>query len=328
MVISSQFAAQLQKQQEKNLLTHAVQNLRLAEFGKKHSLKPGHNSKTVQFFRRGAASLTGAGAIASLTEGGQALTDRDITVDAIEATIAQFGQAAKVSDIVNNVALLDYVKMTVAQMGEEAALYYDTLIRNELAHPTTGLSKLYAQGVTTFNGLVAATAAAGKLVPSDILRCRTKLEIARAPRINGKYVMVVPPQVAHDILNNPEWREVIRHQNADKYFKGLIGELFGVMIVEATNPFREAATNGTEGTYDPVGPIYTSFVLGAEAFGCIDFTSLGGTPWKPQVIILDKPDKTDRLGQYISIGWKAASAQKVLNPEFGIALRSRTEYVG
>lgn len=329
MVISSQFAAQLQKQQEPKLLQHAVQALRLAEYGKKHSLKPNHNSKIVEFFRPAVADLTAAGAPVALTEGGQNLTDYDMSYTAVPITLQQRGQVARVSDIVNNVALLNFVKDTVARMGETAALDADSLCRDALAHQTTGLSKLYAQNVADWAALAAlgATPAAGKLVPKDILRARTRLEVNRAPMINGKYVMVVPPQVAHDILNNPEWREVIRHNDADKYFKGVIGEIFGVVIVVATNPFREAV-GGAEGTYASNGGIYTSFVLGAESFGVVDMASLGGSPFKPQVVILDKPDKSDRLGQYISIGWKAYWGTGVLNPSFGVALRSLSEFAG
>lgn len=325
MIISSSFSAQLQKQQEPKLLEHAKHHLRLTEYAKKHSLKPNHNSKQVEFFRRAVADLTAAGAPTGLTEGGQSLTDRDFVYTAVPVTLSQYGQTAKVTDIVNNIALLNFVKDTVALMGEEAALHCDSICRDALAHPTTGLTKMYAQGLADWAALAAAAASAGKLVPKDVLRAKTKLEVNRAPKINGKYVMIVPPQVAHDILNNAEWREVIRYNDADKYFKGVIGEIFGVMIVEATNPFRELKA-GAEGTYAAAGEIFTSYVLGAEAFGVVDMQSLGGSPFKPQIVILDKPDKSDRLGQFISVGWKVYWGTAVLNASFGIALRSQSEF--
>lgn len=326
MNILSSITAQLQKQQEPKLLEHAKHNLVLANYGKKHKLKPNQNNRTVTFYRRAAADLTAAGAPTTLTEGGQTLTDRDLTYTAVDVSLTQYGQTARVSDIMSHIALLDFVKDNVALMGEEAALKADSIIRDQLSHPTTGLAKIYAQKLANFNALVGATNAAGRLLPSDILRAVTILENNRAPMINGKYVFIVPPAVASDILNNAEWREVIRNNDAEKYFKGVIGELFNAIIVKHTNPFREANTVDTEGTYAAAGTIYSCYALGAEAFGIVDMDSLGGSPFKPQIIILDKADKSDKLNQYINIGWKTYWGSAVLNATFGLTVRCKTEF--
>lgn len=184
----------------------------------------------------------------------------------------------------------------------------------------------YAQGLANFAALAAANAAGGKLVPTDILKAMTQLKINRATPINGCYVLIISPQVAHDLLNSADWQSFVKTQYAEKIFKGEIGNIFGVRIVEATNPFIEGAT---EGTADPAAakPIYSNIVLGQEAFGAVDMGQPGSSsPFKPSIIVNNAADKADPLNQYIVAGWKSFWASVVLNPKFAINVRSQAEF--
>jgi N4-gp56 family major capsid protein len=103
--------------------------------------------------------------------------------------------------------------------------------------------------------------------------------------------------------------------------------------VEHTNPFQEDETEGTyaatfsgAGT-NTTGHIFTTQVLGRGAFGMAKMNALGGNPLKPQVIINDKPDKVDPLNQFITAGWKSYAGAVVLNPAWGINLRTKSRYV-
>ena len=313
---------------EKQLLQHAVKKLEFAQYGKPGQLLPKSGGKVIRYFRRVEASLTGTGAPAALTEGTPPANSRDISYVPVDIPLGQRGQTSTTTDVADATGLLNFINDSISLLGEECALDADTIVRNQLHDLATGLQRRYAQGLADFAAVAAATDSAGRLTPRDVLAASKQLFINRAPKINGVYVCLVSPEVAYDILNNAEWREVIRQNYAEKYFKGEIGDLLGTRIVEHNNAFVEKS-DGAEGTYvDPEagGNIFSTVVLGAEAFGVPDMKKLGGSPSKPTVIINNKPDKSDPLNQKTIVGWKSYWGSAVLNKKYGQIIRSRTEF--
>jgi N4-gp56 family major capsid protein len=248
--------------------------------------------------------------------------------------LVQLGQVDKVTDIANTVGLVKYLDTSIDLMGDEYALDMDTRIRNILVHQSTGFKKRYAQGLANFAALAAASLANGCLLPRDCLDAMTQLKLKRAPMINGHYVAIVPPQGTRDILNNSEWREVVRNNYADKIFQGEVGDLFGLRLLEGTNPFREDETEGTEATTfdsgddNTTGFIYSTVITGKGGYGTVDLKKLGGVAKKPQIIIVDKPDSGNPLNQFTLVGWKAYWVGVMLNSNWGVTLRHKTQYVG
>jgi len=323
----------IQPHYSKKLLDHAIQMTTLSDYATKESIEPGMGATSVKFFRPPAADLTATGKPATLTEGTAPTDYRDIAYTAVEATLAQIGQVAKVTDIASTVGLVKYLDTAIELMGEEFAVDCDTRIRNMLCHASTGLTKRYAQGLANFAAAQSASLANSAVIPRDFLDAMTALKLARAPKLNGAYVAIVPPQASRDILNNSEWREVIRQNNADKVFKGEIGDLFGLRIVEGTNPFTEENTEGTVDTAfggagtNTTGFIYSTIITGKGAYGVVDMKKLGGVAKKPRIIVVDKADSGNPLEQFTIVGWKAYWAQVVLNSAWGITLRHKTQYV-
>lgn len=323
----------IQPHYSKKLLDKAVQLTRLTEFATQEELAPGAGQTSVRFFRPPQADLTATGAPATLTEGTAPTNFRDISYTAVDVSLVQIGQVSKVTDVANTVGLVKYLDTAIDLQAEEFALDVETRIRNKLCHQTTGFTKRYAQGAADFATLAIATLANGAPIPRDLLDAMTRLKLNRAPSINGHYVAYAPPQLSRDIMNNSEWREVVRQGYADKVFKGEIGDLFGLRIIEGTVPFQEDETEGTYATSfsaagsNTTGLIYTTLVMGKGAFGTVNMKKLGATPSKPQVIIVDKPDSNNPLAQYIIVGWKAYWAGVVLNSNWGVALRHKTQFV-
>lgn len=324
---------QIQARYSKKLLAHAVQELKLLDYAQQEELPPGEGNTSIRFFRPNAASLTATGAPATLTEGTAPTTYRELSYTAVDIALGQIGEVAKVTDIANNVGLVKYLDGAMALMGEDMALKIDTDIRNKLVHASTGLTKRYAQGAADFAALSAATLANAIPLPRDLLDARTRLVLNRAPKINGMYVAIVPPEAARDIMNNSEYREVMRQNYADKIFKAEIGDLFGLRLIEGTNPFKEDETEGTEATSfssagnNTTGFIYSTIVTGKGAYGTVNMAKAGSSLSKPKVIVVDKPDSGNPLAQYIIVGWKAYWAAAVLNANFGITLRHKTQFV-
>jgi len=320
----------IQAHYSKRLLDKAIQMTRLIDYAQQEELPPGQGNTSVRFFRPPAADLTATGAPSEAT----APTNfRDISYTAVDVSLAQLGQVAKVSDLANTVGLVKYLDTAIDLMGEEFALDVDTRIRNVLCHASTGLTKRYAQGAANFAALQSASLANGCVLPRDFLDAMTKLKLNRAPTVNGHYVAIVPPQASRDIMNNADWREVVRNEYADKVFKGEIGDLFGLRIVEGTNPFVEDETEGTyDDTFDSggtntTGLIYTTIITGKGAYGTVNMKKLGSSMQKPQIIVVDKPDSANPLAQYVIVGWKAYWASVLLNANWGIALRHKTQFV-
>lgn len=325
----------IQPHYSKKLLGKAVKLCRLVESAQTEELPAGIGATSIRFFRPESANLAATGAPAALTQGTAPTNYRTITYTPIDVTLQQRGQVSRASDVTTTVGLLKYLDDVIELMGEEFSLDCDTLIRDPLCNATTGLTKRYAQGLADFAAVSPAALAASKAIARDLLDAATALKIARAPTFGGFYNAVLPPQLVRDLINDPEFREVVRNSNAEKIFKGEIGQYYGCRIIEATNPFQEDETEGTyaatfsgAGT-NTTGLIYTGIITGKGAYGTVDMKKLGSSPAakKPQVIINSKPDKTDPLGQWTTAGWKSFWASTVLNPAWGIAYRAKTQFV-
>lgn len=323
----------IQPKYSKKLLDHAIQQTCLADYATTEDLPANAGATSIRFFRPPSADLSATGAPAALTEGVAPTNYRDISYTAIDVALTQRGAVSQITDVTTSVGLIKFLDTAVDLLGEEFVLDIDTIIRNQLAHQTTGLSKRYAQGLANFAALAGASLAAGCMAPRDLLDAMTALKIKRAATYNGKYVTVLPPQLTRDVLNSDQWREVIRQNNADKIFKGEVGEFFGCKIVEATNPFQEDETEGTyAATFSAAGSnttglIYTAMVLGKGAFGAVNMKTLGQAGMnKPQIIINAAADKSDPLNQKTVVGWKSYWGSTVLNANFGIALRTKSQF--
>jgi len=311
----------------KQLLDYAVQGLRKAEFGKTAPLPKNAGAQTIRFFRFNEPS---AASVVDLTEGTAMASSayRELTLAYVEATLNQVGQVIAVTDVLNATSLLNIMSQAIKTNGEDAALYCDNLIRNELVNSgdtdeSDSRTKKYSGGATTFAELDALTDANGKIDATDLLDSVTQLKINRAPQIAGQYVMIASPQVTRDLMNNSDWLEAHKYSAVQGLFKGEVGSFHGVKVIEDTNPYIEGSA-ADKGTYNASGDVFSSIVLGGDAFGVPALA--GESPKSPSIVITDTPDKSDPLNQTTTIGWKAYYCAKVLNENWFIVLRSKSAY--
>ena len=326
----SSIADQYQTYFSKQLLDYAVQALRKAEFAQTTPLPRNSGSKSIRFFRFGEPSTA---SVQTLTEGTAISSSnyRELTLENVEATLVQIGQVIAVTDILNATSLLNIMSQAVKTNGEDAALKCDTLIRDELVvtgdtDESDSRTKRYSGGAADWDALAALSDANGKIAATDLLDSVTNLKVNRAPQIGGHYVMIAAPQVTRDLMNNTDWLEAHKYSAVQGLFKGEVGAFHGVKVIEDTNPFIEDAAD-VKGTYDASpsgGGIYSSFVMGGDAFGVPALA--GDSPKSPSVLITDTADKSDPLNQTTTIGWKAYYCAKVLNANWFVVLRSRSAY--
>lgn len=317
----AELITQFQTYFKRELLPRARQLIILDQFAVKSPFPKNMGAKTIRMHRKLAGAASN---VAALTEGVPPTTFREVKLEYVEATLAQYGEVVKISDIMGLTELFSTLEESKDSLSEDAALHADSIVRNMLCHASTGATKSYSGGATTFAELSALTTTTGAMVIQDILREMTALKLARAPKKNGDYFIVVPPQISYDLmLDTKFFIPVNTYQDKTQVMKGEVGKWFGVRVVETTVPFEETS-GGTEGTFVADGAIKTSIVTGTGGFG----TPLmaGNSPYDPQIIINMKPDKSDPLNQFVIAGFKTYWAALVLNKPWVRALRSKTSY--
>ena len=345
----------------KKLLHVQTDELVLDQFAVQADLPSKSSARTMRFFKpeRAHSQLyaapTHANSVAALTEGVAISTYRENDWTKVDVTLKQYGEATKISDIVDMTDAFMAVKQNIELMGRDAALHADTVTRNALVgstHPdgsttplthgsngtngcelfttaTNGVCINSGTSATNFTNLSGATQAQGSVTRMFVLMAATRLAVNKAPKLKkGRYVCVLPPQIRHDLVQDDDYQNAFQGQGAAGIYKGAMADIDGFIFVEATNPFIEDETYGTYDSTDDNadGLIYTTFFLGAGAYGV---PKLAGTksPLKPQVFINDKPDKSDPLNQFIIAGWKAYYMAIGLDSLNIVAGRSKSTFV-
>jgi N4-gp56 family major capsid protein len=309
------------------LLPHAVQLLVMAQFGQKVPF-PKEQGATQMRFTRG--DVAAAGNVGSSGEGVPTTTFRDYNYTFIDATLAQYDLAAKISDVLSWTNLFDTLKNMIGVMGEDVALHADSKIRDQLVADITGAGNRRYVGTTqTFAGLQALTQAQGALTITDILDAMTRLTITRAPYLNGQYYALCGPQVWRDVLNDPKVVLAGQYGTSKSLITGEVGKWYDVSFVKHTNPFIEDGT-GTQGVYSvpssAANAIYRTFCLGTDGFG---IPQMGGqSPFNPSVMICDKPDKSDPTNKFITVGMKTYWCTVTLNSTWVVSVSSKAVYSG
>ena len=322
---SSGLTPQYQTYFDRKMLKHAVQKTVLNTFGQKKNLPRNKGATTVRYFRRNKADPN---TVQTLTEGVAPTQRREVTLTPIDVTLVQYGQVGGVTDILAATDLFDTLDNLSGLMGEDAALFNDGITRNEIVNQLTtdGYNRRYSQQIPDYATLQAASNSAGRHVVNDLLDAVTQLKINRAPMINGGYVEVAPPAVTRDLMDDDKWVRAAQYSNVKALYNGEVGEIYGVRVVEATNPFREnGGTNTGESQYDATGNIFTSIVMGDEAYGVVDMA--GQSVGNPRMIIAKGADKSDPLDQLTTVAWKAFWAPRMLNSDWIITIRSKSAFV-
>jgi N4-gp56 family major capsid protein len=293
----------------KKLLPHIMDNLVLQQFAQTEDIPAKSGVKSIRFFKRRPADTT---SIATLSEGVPITTLSEVSIGYVDCSLTQTGQVGKISDIRNWTDMFSVLQQNIEAYGEDAALKFDTTARDVII---AGMLNNDSQKLERFSGVTptgdsstdwasldALSAANGKLTRAAMLGLATQMRAHKIPTIKGgMYAAVVPPQVLHDIRQDEDWMAAATQVDTKNLYKWSQITIDGIQYVEHTNPFIE---DETYGTHDAAGDIYSIPVFGRGAFGCPKLSGTGSAV-APKIIINDKPDKTDPLNQYITVGWKA-----------------------
>jgi N4-gp56 family major capsid protein len=301
---SGGLTAEMKTYYDRKLLVRTVPNLLYAQFGQKRGI-PKRGGKIVEFRRFSGLAV----ATTPLTEGALYTNIKDITVTAITATVAQYGDAVGFSDLVSTTTIDDVLDETVDILSEQASETIDEVIREVLVLTT---SVIYASTATARNQVTAAMV----LDPATVRRAVLQLKLNRAKKIDGFYHAIIHPRQAHDLMSSTEWREAQNYGQTGRIFDGSLGTLYGVKFWE-TDKSKVYADAGSPGTVD----VYAAIFFGKDAYGVID---LAGHNLKTIFQPLGSAGTADPLEQQQTFGWKVGFVAKILNDAFMVRVETAT----
>lgn len=287
------------------LIQMATPQLVHHQFGQKKPI-PANGGKTIEF--RKFAPLVKAST--PLTEG-VTPDGKSLTVTAITAEVAQYGDYITMSDVLDLTSIDNVVVEATKLLGNQAGVTLDTVVRDAMHSGTnvTYCPKIGADGTETKVESRSALDNTCQLTVDVVMQVVAKLRSVNAPTINGKYVAIIHPYVAYDLMRDEEWIEAHKYAKPENLYEGEIGEIGGVRFVESS----EAKI------YE--GGVFGSLFFGDGAYGVTEITG-GGL----QTIVKQKGSAgtADPLDQRSSVGWKAIETAELLIPDYLVRVESKS----
>ena len=287
------------------LIDEASANLVHDQFGQKRPI-PANGGKTIEF--RSFSSLPKA--TTALTEG-VTPDGKSLTVTAFTATVEQYGDYITQSDVLELTSLDNTILEATKLLGKQAGLTLDTIVRDKLM---AGTNVIYCPKIGTGGAETAVSSRTGldatcQLSVKQIQKAVATLRGQNAPTIGGKYVAIIHPYVAYDLMRDPEWIDAHKYANPTNLYEGEIGEIAGVRFVQTS----EAKV------FD--GGVFATLVLGEGAYGVTEISG-GGL----QTIVKQKGSAgtSDPLDQRSSVGWKAIKTAEILVNAYMVRIESKS----
>lgn len=266
---------------------------------------PRHGGKAIQFrkfeniYAAGNAGSAAAGSAPTALTEGTFGAEIQATITAVSATVSQYGQYLKYSDVLDAQGLDDYVSEETDNFSEAMTDALDLLTRDVIV---AGTNVQYASTA----GSRAQLGSGMYLNLAELREAKRTLKNNNVPPTeNGKFLVITNPNSVYDLEGDANitnfWqyageRGVDNNQLFDATFRDLP---MGFRVVETTNVrnFIDAGLSTAD--------VIATMVLGEGAYGVIKYDAL------PARIISHRPGTSgisDPLDQIGTLGWKASHA--------------------
>lgn len=302
-------SAEMKTFYDMTLIDEASANLVHDQFGQKRPI-PANGGKTIEF--RKFSPL--AKATTPITEG-VTPAGKDLTVTSLTATVNQYGDYIVQSDVLELTALDNTILEATKLLGKQAGATLDTVVRDVLQSGTnvTYCPKIIS-GTETAVTSRAELDATAKLTVDVVQQVVAKLRAQNTPTIGGKYVAIIHPYVAYDLMRDPEWIDAHKYSNPTNLYEGEIGEIAGVRFVQTTEAKIYTGSGCPSGL-----AVFASLFMGENAYGVTEITG-GGL----QTIVKQKGSAGtgDPLDQRSSVGWKAIKTAEILVQNYLVRVES------
>ena len=306
---SDGLSAEMKTFYDMTLIDEASPNLVHDQFGQKRPI-PAGGGKTTE--SRKFAPLDKA--LTPLTEG-VTPDGKSLEVNTVTATVSQYGDYITQSDVLELTAVDNVIVESLKLLGRQGGATLDTVVRNVLQ---SGTNVTYCPKVA--NGVeTAVTSRAGldetaQLTVDVVQQVVAKLRAQNAPTINGKYVAIIHPDVAYDLMRDPEWIDAHKYAQPVNLYEGEIGEIAGVRFVQSSEAKLYTGPGCPSGL-----AVFGTLFLGDGAYGTTEITG-GGM----QTIVKQKGSggTSDPLDQRSSVGWKGMKTAELLIQQYLVRVES------
>lgn len=241
-----------------------------------------------------------AAATSALGEG-TAPSEVQVTSTLFTATLAQYGNWVKVTDLLEVTGRSSIMDQFSKQLGYNGALSIDTLTYNE-----------YLSGATAFysNGTNSGSFAANSYFTSKDLRRLSKLFRATSvPTFDdGFYSMYLHPDCEFDITTDNLFGGVTDLQKRDANdikWKNVVGTYGGFRVYVTSLIDNTATVNSVTGVYQNL----------AVGYGALMNVDADGLPFNLFVNSSSNVTISNPLAQIGSIGWKATYVAKYIGTD-------------
>lgn len=279
-------SANLHLYYEKKLLSTLEPRLVLQPLGRKQRLPKG-NGKDVKWLRYSAI----AGSTSTLAEGTPP-AEISFSTSNVSATIAQYGQFAKVSDLLSDTAIDPVLDNLSERFGVAAAKTIEQLIVAELANNCANQN---VNNRANFAAIQAGDVLSHKELIEAMIRQKADYI---GPHESGDYVAVLHPRAEYDLLvdtNAGSFLDIQKYTDNKPLMNGEIGRMYGMRFLVSDKMLTSVGTGS--GGID----VHQSFVIGEEAFGVVE---LNGDAMKMIVKRHGSAGANDPLDQFATVGYK------------------------
>ena len=299
-------SAEMKTFYDMTLIDEAAPALVHDQFGQKRPI-PKNGGKTIEFRKFTSLPKAMTPLVEGVTPDGKTLE-----VTTVTATVEQYGDYITMSDMLELTAIDNVIVEALKLLGRQGGATMDSVVR-DILHTGTNVSycpKIGTDGKETEVTSRSALDTSCQLTVKVVQQVVAKLRAQNAPTIGGKYVAIIHPYVAYDLMRDPEWIDAHKYAKPDNLYEGEIGEIAGVRFVQTT----EAKI------YD--GGVFGSLFLGEGAYGVTEISG-GGL----QTIVKQKGSAgtADPLDQRSSVGWKAIKTAELLIPNYLVRVESKSK---
>ena len=212
------------------LIEYASAHLVHEQFGEKKPI-PKNHGKTTEFRKYHPLVKATQPLAEGVTPDG-----KQMTVTAITATIGQYGDFIALTDVLQLTAIDNNVLQATKLLGKQAGETMDTVVRDAMnAGTNVGYASSRSGTTETPHSTRYSLTADSKLTVMEIQKAVRTLRRNNAPTFSdGNYVAIIHPDVAYDLMRDPEWVDSHKYAQPEELYKGEIGRVAGVRFVQTT----------------------------------------------------------------------------------------------
>lgn len=194
---------------------------------------------------------------------------KQMVVTAITATISQYGDFIALTDVLQLTAIDNNVLQATKLLGKQAGETMDTVVRDSMnAGTNVGYASSWSGTTETTHATRYSLTADSKLTVMEIQKAVRTLRRNNAPTFSdGNYVAIIHPDVAYDLMRDPEWVDAHKYAQPEEIYKGEIGRIGGVRFVQTTEAkiFKGDNLAGNTATLTTSAAVSASKTIGVTA---------------------------------------------------------------